>query len=153
MTGTSRGRFHICPRQRVLADACRTVVSQAFLFMNEEGQTNPLPLVTYYRVSTREQGQSGLGLEAQRAAVAAYVETTHATLLHAYTQLESGKLANRPQLAFALTHCRETGAILVIAKLDRLARNVTFLSQLMDGDVEFTALDLPGIRTSPRMTS
>jgi len=139
MTGTSRGRFHICPRQRVLADACRTVVSQAFLFMNEEGQTNPLPLVTYYRVSTREQGQSGLGLEAQRAAVAAYVETTHATLLHAYTQLESGKLANRPQLAFALTH--------------RLARNVTFLSQLMDGDVEFTALDLPGIRTSPRMTS
>src|SRR5260221_11667264 len=116
MTGTSRGRFHSCPRQRVLADACRTVVEQAFWFMSEEGQTNPLPRVASDRVSTRQQGQSGLGLEAQRAAVAAHVETTQATLLYAYTEIESGKTLERPQLALALTSCRETGAILVIAR-------------------------------------
>jgi DNA invertase Pin-like site-specific DNA recombinase len=101
-------------------------------------------LVAYYRVSTKQQGESGLGLEAQQAAVAAHVRMTGSTLRSAYTEIETGKHANRPQLTGALAHCRASGAILVIAKLDRLARNVAFLSALMDGDVEFRALDLPG---------
>lgn len=100
--------------------------------------------VAYYRVSTRQQGASGLGLEAQRAAVAAHVQTSGATLAAEYTEVESGKRVERPQLAQALGACRTTGATLVIAKLDRLARNVAFLAALMEGDVEFRALDLPG---------
>lgn len=101
-------------------------------------------LVAYYRVSTRQQGQSGLGLEAQRAAVETYVASIGATLLFEYIEIESGKRVDRPQLAAALLMCRTAGATLVIAKLDRLARNVAFLSALMDGDVDFRALDLPG---------
>jgi DNA invertase Pin-like site-specific DNA recombinase len=81
-------------------------------------------LVAYTRVSTRQQGVSGLGLEAQDAAIAAHVTATGATLIAAYTEIESGKVAARPQLAAALARCRETGAMLVIAKLDRLSRNV-----------------------------
>jgi DNA invertase Pin-like site-specific DNA recombinase len=104
----------------------------------------PGRLVAYYRVSTRQQGVSGLGLEAQRAAVAAHVSATGATLEAEYTEIESGTHSRRPQLAAALLACRDAGAVLVIAKLDRLARNVAFLSALMDGDVEFRALDLPG---------
>lgn len=102
------------------------------------------PLVAYYRVSTRQQGQSGLGLDAQKAAVAAHVTATGSSLAFEYIEIESGKRVQRPQLAAALLACRTAGAILVIAKLDRLARNVAFLSALMDGDVEFRALDLPG---------
>jgi DNA invertase Pin-like site-specific DNA recombinase len=101
-------------------------------------------LVAYYRVSTQRQGQSGLGLEAQQAAVAAHAASTKSTLLAAFTEVESGTKAHRSQLAAALARCRDTGAILVIAKLDRLARNVAFLSALMDGAIEFRALDLPG---------
>ncbi len=109
-----------------------------------EVQPNVPLLMAYYRVSTARQGQSGLGLAAQERAVMDYVESSRSTLVHAYTEIESGKVRERPQLALALTKCRETGATLVIAKLDRLARNVAFLSALMDGDVEFTAIDLPG---------
>jgi DNA invertase Pin-like site-specific DNA recombinase len=101
-------------------------------------------LVAYYRVSTKAQGQSGLGLEAQRAAVAEHVRTTNSTLQSEYTEIESGKVNSRPQLAAALAQCRVCNRILVIAKLDRLARNVAFLSAIMEGDVEFRALDLPG---------
>lgn len=104
----------------------------------------PRPLVAYFRVSTRRQGQSGLALDAQRAAVAAYVQQTGATLCAEFQEVESGRKVRRPQLTRALMECRARGAVLVIAKLDRLARNVAFLSALMDGDVEFLALDLPG---------
>jgi DNA invertase Pin-like site-specific DNA recombinase len=100
--------------------------------------------VAYYRVSTARQGQSGLGLEAQRAAVIEHAKLGLRALLAEYTEIESGRKVERPQLTLALARCRETGAMLVIAKLDRLARNVTFLNALMDGDVEFIALDLPG---------
>jgi DNA invertase Pin-like site-specific DNA recombinase len=109
--------------------------------MNPDSSAN---LVAYYRVSTKAQGQSGLGLDAQRAAVAQHVTTTKSTLTTEYTEIESGKVKTRPQLAAALAECRRVNAILVIAKLDRLARNVAFLSALMEGDVEFRALDLPG---------
>lgn len=101
-------------------------------------------LVAYYRVSTRQQGESGLGLEGQEAAVDAYARGRGAEILRAYREVESGKRAdNRPELARAIAHANRSGATLVIAKLDRLARNVAFLANLMETDVEFVACDNP----------
>jgi len=98
--------------------------------------------VAYYRVSTDRQGESGLGLEAQRAAVARF--THGASLLSEFQEIESGKRhTNRPQLAAALDTCRRQKAILVIARLDRLARNVHFISGLMESGVDFIAVDMP----------
>ncbi len=102
----------------------------------------PLPaLVAYYRVSTERQGQSGLGLDAQRSAVEAYAGDR--SLLDEFMEVESGRKDNRPQLAAALTLCRQRRAVLVIAKLDRLARSVAFISNLMESGVEFVAVDMP----------
>ena len=99
------------------------------------------PLVAYYRVSTERQGQSGLGLDAQRAAVAAYAGGRG--LLGDFVEVESGRKDNRPQLAAALALCHHKRAVLVIAKLDRLARSVAFISNLMESGVEFVAVDMP----------
>jgi DNA invertase Pin-like site-specific DNA recombinase len=99
--------------------------------------------VAYYRVSTAEQGRSGLGLEAQRASVTNYLNGGNWSLIGEFVEVESGKVNDRPQLAAAMAQCRLTGAKLVIAKLDRLSRNVAFLANLMDGDVEFVACDNP----------
>jgi len=99
--------------------------------------------VGYYRVSTDRQGRSGLGLEAQRAAVAGYLDGGNWTLLDTFTEVESGRRNDRPELAKALDLCRRRKATLVIAKLDRLARNVAFIANLMDADVEFVAVDMP----------
>ncbi len=99
------------------------------------------PLVAYYRVSTERQGQSGLGLDAQRSAVAAYAASRD--LLGEFVEVESGRKDNRPQLAAALALCRGQRAVLVIAKLDRLARSVAFISNLMESGVEFLAVDMP----------
>lgn len=99
--------------------------------------------VAYYRVSTDRQGQSGLGLEAQASAVAAFVAGRGGELVAAFTEVESGRKADRPQLAAALDACRRSKAILVIAKLDRLARNVAFIARLMESGVEFVAVDNP----------
>ena len=101
-------------------------------------------VVAYYRVSTDRQGQSGLGLDAQREAVARFVGSAGGTLLAQYTEVESGKRhTNRPQLAAALAECKRRKATLVIAKLDRLARNVHFISGLMESKVDFVAVDMP----------
>ena len=97
--------------------------------------------VAYYRVSTKRQGQSGLGLEAQSKAVADYLVGRE--LVAEYTEIESGKRSDRPQLAEALTICRRQKATLVIAKLDRLARNVAFVANLMESSVEFRCCDMP----------
>ena len=98
--------------------------------------------VAYYRVSTDRQGESGLGLEAQRQAVAQFIGG--ATLLAEFQEIESGKNhRNRPQLAAAIELCRKRRARLVIAKLDRLARNVHFVSGLMESKVDFVAVDNP----------
>ncbi len=102
-----------------------------------------MQIVSYLRVSTAKQGASGLGLEAQRAAVAAFTATGGHTLTAEYVEVESGTKAARPQLTAALTSCRLHRATLVIAKLDRLARNVAFIANLMDGGVEFVACDMP----------
>ena len=99
--------------------------------------------VAYYRVSTAKQGSSGLGLEAQREAVRAYLNGGTWRLVGEAVEVESGKRSDRPKLADALRLCRLHGATLVIAKLDRLARNVAFVSNLMESGVEFTAVDFP----------
>jgi DNA invertase Pin-like site-specific DNA recombinase len=99
--------------------------------------------IAYYRVSTASQGRSGLGLEAQRAAVAAYLNGGSWTLLDDYTEVESGAHNDRPQLAKALNAYRLKGATLIIAKLDRLSRDACFLLGLERAGVEFVAADMP----------
>lgn len=99
--------------------------------------------VGYYRVSTQRQGLSGLGLEAQKHAVALFIAGRGGTLVEEFTETESGRKNNRPQLKEALELCRKKKASLVIAKLDRLARNVHFISGLMESGVEFLAVDQP----------
>jgi len=98
--------------------------------------------VAYYRVSTRAQGASGLGLDAQRKAVRDYLDGG-ALLAAEFTEVESGRENGRKELAKALAACRLFGARLVIAKLDRLARNVAFVSRLMESGVDFLAVDFP----------
>ncbi|MFC5050924.1 recombinase family protein [Rubritalea spongiae] len=98
--------------------------------------------VAYYRVSTARQGQSGLGLEAQQAAVQAHLKTTGAELVAELIEVESGKKTKRVQLDEAMKQCKKKKATLLIAKLDRLARNVHFISGLMESSVEFLALDM-----------
>ena len=99
--------------------------------------------VAYYRVSTERQGQSGLGLEAQESAVLEYLNGGGWQLVGRFVEVESGKRNDRPELARALATCRRLGATLVIAKLDRLARNVAFVANLMESGVEFVACDFP----------
>ena len=103
----------------------------------------PRRFVAYYRVSTRAQGRSGLGLEAQREAVGRFLQSASGDLLAEFTEVESGMKAARPQFNEALRLCRIFSAVLVIAKLDRLARNVALIAQLMESGVEFVAADFP----------
>ena len=100
-----------------------------------------LPLVAYYRVSTQKQGRSGLGLEAQRAAVAAFAKSEGFTVAAEYTEIETGKgadaLSRRPQLAGALKHAKRLKVSVCVAKLDRLSRDVGFIAGLMSQRVPF----------------
>jgi DNA invertase Pin-like site-specific DNA recombinase len=104
-------------------------------------------LIAYYRVSTQRQGASGLGLDAQKETVATYVKNAPGSLLAEFCEIETGKganaLAKRPELRKALDRCKRERAVLVIAKLDRLARNVHFVSGLMESRVRFVACDMP----------
>ena len=99
--------------------------------------------VAYERVSTARQGASGLGLEAQRNTIDAFAAARAAEILARFTEVESGKTANRPELTAAIQLARLTGATLVIAKLDRLSRNAAFLLTLRDSGVRFLAVDMP----------
>jgi DNA invertase Pin-like site-specific DNA recombinase len=105
--------------------------------------------VAYYRVSTQQQGRSGLGLDAQRTSVAAFLCEDPSRLVAEFTEIETGKGANalgkRPELRHALEACRKLRATLVVAKLDRLARNVHFLSGLMESNVKFVVVDMPDV--------
>jgi DNA invertase Pin-like site-specific DNA recombinase len=103
------------------------------------------PFVSYLRVSTKEQGRSGLGLEAQREAVSAFLAGQGGRLACEFIEVESGKRSDRPKLAEALTMCRALGGRLVVAKIDRLARNVHFVSGLMESGVDFVAADMPSV--------
>lgn len=101
-----------------------------------------MKFVTYLRVSTERQGQSGLGLEAQRTAIATYV-LGRGEVVAEFVEVESGKRADRPELARALAEAKRSGAVLLIAKLDRLARNVAFIANLLESGVKVTAADMP----------
>lgn len=98
--------------------------------------------VAYFRVSTQRQGASGLGLDAQRSAVASYV-SGKGEIIAEFTEIESGKRSDRPELAKALAEAKRSGAVLLIAKLDRLARNVAFIANLLEAGVEVSAVDMP----------
>ena len=98
--------------------------------------------VTYLRVSTDRQGKSGLGLDAQRKAVMDHV-AGKGEIAAEYVEIESGKKNDRPQLARALAEAKRIGAVLLIAKLDRLARNVAFIANLLEAGVEIAAADMP----------
>jgi DNA invertase Pin-like site-specific DNA recombinase len=100
-------------------------------------------VISYLRVSTQRQGASGLGLEAQRAAVQAYCETHGTEVIREFQEIESGRHSERPILRQAIAHTKKIKGVLLIAKLDRLARSVAFISNLMDSDIEFRACDLP----------
>lgn len=101
--------------------------------------------VAYFRVSTARQGRSGLGLEAQREAIACCTEAGE--VVGEFVEVESGRKKNRPELQKALALCRETGAELIIAKLDRLSRDVRTIFELMDSGVKIKACDLPEFNT------
>jgi DNA invertase Pin-like site-specific DNA recombinase len=99
--------------------------------------------IAYFRVSTGKQGKSGLGLEAQRKAVLDYLDGGRWSLVQELVEIESGKYNERPQLTAALAACKKHRARLVIAKLDRLSRNLAFIAALMESGVEFVAVDNP----------
>jgi len=99
--------------------------------------------VAYYRVSTDRQGESRLGLEAQETSVHTYTKSKDIVLEREFTEIESGKKQKRPLLQEALDYCKKNSALLIIAKLDRLGRNVAFISSLMESKVDFVAVDYP----------
>ena len=100
-------------------------------------------LVAYMRVSTQKQGRSGLGLDAQRVAIEEYARARDAEILQTHVEIESGRRSDRPELGKAIQIARLTGSVLVIAKLDRLSRNASFLLTLRDSGVRFVAADIP----------
>lgn len=102
-----------------------------------------MKIITYRRVSTQKQGKSGLGLEAQEAAIHAFARARSAKIIGTYTEIESGKTNERPKLVAALHHAKITGAVLVIAKLDRLSRSASFTLALRDSGVKFVCCDMP----------
>ncbi|MEI6987472.1 MAG: recombinase family protein, partial [Rhodospirillaceae bacterium] len=99
--------------------------------------------IAYYRVSTAAQGRSGLGLEAQQAAVKAFLQGRDHTLVESFVEIESGRNSERLRLGEALALARKLKAILVIVKLDRLAQSVSFIAILIDAGVEFVTCDMP----------
>lgn len=109
-------------------------------------ESQPLSHVAYYRVSTKQQGQSGLGLEAQRAQVMGFIGD-QAQLLQEFIEIESGKRNSRPQLLEALAYAKQHKARLVIAKLDRLSRNAGFIFALKDSGIDFVCTDMPDANT------
>lgn len=104
--------------------------------------------VVYYRVSTRKQADSGLGLEAQRTIVRNYLKNSE-SILEEYIEVETGKSANRPELNKALDSCKRYSATLIVAKLDRLARNLHFVTSLQNAHIDFLCCDMP---TANRLT-
>jgi DNA invertase Pin-like site-specific DNA recombinase len=105
--------------------------------------SDTMKIIPYYRVSTKKQGRSGLGLEAQKADVETFVRQHDATIVAEYREVETGKKSHRPKLNEAIGHAKLAKATLVVARLDRLARNVAFTAALMESGVDFVACDNP----------
>jgi DNA invertase Pin-like site-specific DNA recombinase len=103
----------------------------------------PVKYEAYYRVSTSRQGDSGLGLSAQKKDVENHIKYSNGEMIGEYVEVESGRRVKRPQLEAALAMCKKQNSVLIIAKLDRLARNVAFVSNLMVSGVQFVAVDNP----------
>jgi len=101
--------------------------------------------IVYFRVSTQRQGEAGNGLDAQREAVQDWCCAKGCEILKEFVEIESGRKNYRPQLLAAIDECRKQGAVLIVAKLDRLARNLSFIANLMDSQVKFVALDMPNM--------
>ncbi len=101
------------------------------------------PFIAYYRVSTDKQGRSGLGLDAQIAAVQQHTKRSGGEIAAAFQEVETGKHSDRPQLQAALKLCRQKKAVLVIAKLDRLSRDPDFIGSLLKAEIDFVACDMP----------
>ena len=99
--------------------------------------------ITYFRVSTDKQGRSGLGMEAQASAVQAFLDSAGGNVVDTFTEVESGRKDDRPELQRALTRCRLQNASMLVAKLDRLSRSVSMISRLMDSKVRFVCADMP----------
>jgi DNA invertase Pin-like site-specific DNA recombinase len=110
--------------------------------MKDLSPTRP-KFITYYRVSTDKQGRSGLGLDAQIAAAQQYKQRSGGEIIETFKEVETGKRNHRPELLKALALCRQKKAILIIAKLDRLSRNLAFIANLIESNVEFVACDMP----------
>lgn len=102
-----------------------------------------MDVIAYYRVSTKRQERSGLGLDGQKEALAAFAEARDAHILAEYTEVESGRRKDRQEIKRAIAHAKRSKAVLAVAKIDRLARNVAFLSTLMESGVDFVACDNP----------
>lgn len=112
--------------------------------MCERGSSNFMKkAIAYYRVSTQRQGRSGLGLNAQQDSVHLYTKTRQIDLVYEFTEVESTSKSKRPVLQQAIDYCTANGTLLIIAKLDRLGRNVAFIAALMESHVEFVAVDNP----------
>ena len=109
--------------------------------MKTKGET--LKFCSYLRVSTKRQGASGLGLEAQREAVGAYVQRLGGTIAREYIEVESGTNKDRPKLKEALAFARRSKAVLLVARLDRLSRSVRFIAEVLESKVQFAAVDFP----------
>ena len=111
--------------------------------MSATSTQKPVRYVAYYRVSTQKQGVSGLGLEAQQTTVANYISQRGGELIEEFKEVESGRKTNRVQLRRAINRCKAAKATLIIAKLDRLSRNATFMFQLQDSNLDIVACDCP----------
>jgi DNA invertase Pin-like site-specific DNA recombinase len=119
---------------------CFATISASF---NSYEMASSMQIVAYYRVSTKRQGVSGLGLEGQHAALEQFAHKNEGFIIGAYQEVETGTSIERPELRKALAHAKRSKATLVVAKMDRLSRNATFLSALLDSGVSFLAVDNP----------
>jgi DNA invertase Pin-like site-specific DNA recombinase len=111
--------------------------------MSKQNAPKPKPAISYIRVSTAKQGHSGLGLEAQRVSVQAFAQANGYEIVQEFLEIESGKNDSRPVLAKAKAAVKKLSACLVFAKLDRLARSVRFIAEIMDSTMDFRVADLP----------
>lgn len=126
---------------------CKYQKDSLYLSQLKDKRMEAKQYICYYRVSTKRQGKSGLGLQAQQTICANFINSNGGNIIGSYTEIESGKNDNRQQLHNAITECKNTNSTLLIAKLDRLSRNVEFIFSLKNSGINFTCVDLPELNT------